>query len=589
MKYPKEYLDEIKTRLKVSSVISKTITLKKRGKEFIGLSPFKNEKTPSFTVNDEKGFYHCFSTGEHGNIFDFLMKTQNLKFGETVKILSNLAGMRPYIFSKEDEQREKMFKEYVSAFNDYLNICHNNILNNKNDKIADYLKKRNLSLDIIKKFKLGFNQDNRDIYEKLKVRHKEKTLSDTGLFYYDEKQSKFIEKFRNRLIFPIYNITNSPIGVGGRIIENKNYLAKYINSPETPFFKKGSNLYNLNYVRSLSNSNDTVFLVEGYMDVIGLAKNNIFNSVASLGTALTDKQINILNQFFDHIIICFDSDLSGYNAAKRAAENSVRDLQPNKKISFLFLPEKEDPDTFVNKNGKEYFLKFSKDNIISIFDFIFKSYKKNLENNPSSMALFEKNLRNSANSIKDNYIRKYALEYYLDKISSLTPNIKSIKYFSSKRQSSLNITQKYYERTKKISSIEIKEFSILCLILKNLKFFGENIHLIDELSLITNENSLILNTIKNDLSKGTSLDMHNLNIDSQLIDKIFNFASIKFILEKNKFNDQNILEIFNDIKRDIKNYELEVRIEELEAKFSKDFNENTFNELKELKKLQKTN
>ena len=554
MKYPKEYLDEIKTRLKVSSVISKTITLKKRGKEFIGLSPFKNEKTPSFTVNDEKGFYHCFSTGEHGNIFDFLMKTQNLKFGETVKILSNLAGMRPYIFSKEDEQREKMFKEYVSAFNDYLNICHNNILNNKNDKIADYLKKRNLSLDIIKKFKLGFNQDNRDIYEKLKVRHKEKTLSDTGLFYYDEKQSKFIEKFRNRLIFPIYNITNSPIGVGGRIIENKNYLAKYINSPETPFFKKGSNLYNLNYVRSLSNSNDTVFLVEGYMDVIGLAKNNIFNSVASLGTALTDKQINILNQFFDHIIICFDSDLSGYNAAKRAAENSIRDLQPNKKISFLFLPEKEDPDTFVNKNGKEYFLKFSKDNIISIFDFIFKSYKKNL-----------------------------------DKISSLTPNIKNTKTFSSKRQSSLNITQKYYERTKKISSIEIKEFSILCLILKNLKFFGENIHLINELSLITNENSLILNTIKNDLSKGTSLDMHNLNIDSQLIDKIFNFASIKFILEKNKFNDQNILEIFNDIKRDIKNYELEVRIEELEAKFSKDFNENTFNELKELKKLQKTN
>ena len=120
MKYPKEYLDEIKTRLKVSTVISKTITLKRRGKEFVGLSPFKNEKTPSFTVNDEKEFYHCFSTGEHGNIFDFLMKTQNLKFGETVKILSNLAGMRPYVFSKEDEQREKMFKEYVSVFRDYL-------------------------------------------------------------------------------------------------------------------------------------------------------------------------------------------------------------------------------------------------------------------------------------------------------------------------------------------------------------------------------------------------------------------------------------------------------------------------------------
>ena len=122
MKYPKEYLDEIKTRLKVSTVVSKTVVLKKRGKEFVGLSPFKNEKTPSFTVNDEKGFYHCFSSGEHGNIFDFLMKTQNLKFGETVKVLASLAGMRTYIFSKLDEEREKNFKQYVSVFN--LSLIH---------------------------------------------------------------------------------------------------------------------------------------------------------------------------------------------------------------------------------------------------------------------------------------------------------------------------------------------------------------------------------------------------------------------------------------------------------------------------------
>ena len=589
MKYPKEYLEEIKTRLKVSTVISKSVILKKRGKEFVGLSPFKNEKTPSFTVNDEKGFYHCFSTGEHGNIFDFLMKTQNLKFGETVKTLANLAGMRPYLFSKQDEQREKKFREYIAAFNDYIDICHNNIINNKNKIVLDYLKKRNLSFNIIKKFNLGFNQDKRDIYYKLKNKYSENTLKDTGLFYYDEKINKFVEKFRNRLIFPIYNVTNNPIGVGGRIIENKNYLAKYINSPETPFFKKGSNLYNLNNVRSLSNNHDTVFLVEGYMDVIGLAKNNIFNSVASLGTALTERQINILYQFFDHIVICFDSDVSGINAAKRASENSIKDLQPNKKISFLFLPEKEDPDTFVNKNGKEYFLKYSNDNLVSIFDFIFNSYKEKVDNNPSSMALFEKNLRNSANSIKDNFIKKYALEYYLEKISILTPNIKSTKTFFKKSPKSLNITQKYYEKTKKISYIEIKEFSILCLILKNLKFFSENLNLIDELNLITSENILILEKIRNDLKNNIDLNIKDLNIDSQLIDKIFNFSSIKFILEKNELNEQYITEIFNDIKRDIKNFELESRIEELEVKFSKDFNENTFNELKELKKLQKVN
>ena len=130
MKYPKEYLDEIRTRLKVSAVVSKTVSLKKRGKEFIGLSPFKNEKTPSFTVNDEKGFYHCFSTSEHGNIFDFLMKTQNLKFGEAVRTLANLAGMRPYTFSKKDEEREKKKQTYISIYKKYINFYHEKLIKN---------------------------------------------------------------------------------------------------------------------------------------------------------------------------------------------------------------------------------------------------------------------------------------------------------------------------------------------------------------------------------------------------------------------------------------------------------------------------
>jgi len=134
MKYPKEYLDEIKTRLKVSNVVSKYVQLKKRGKEFVGLSPFKNEKTPSFTVNDDKGFFHCFSTSEHGNIFDFLMKTQNLKFGEAVKTLALQAGMRPYTFSKADEQREKAWKEYTGIYSEYVNFFHNQLLNNSDCK-----------------------------------------------------------------------------------------------------------------------------------------------------------------------------------------------------------------------------------------------------------------------------------------------------------------------------------------------------------------------------------------------------------------------------------------------------------------------
>jgi len=590
MKYPKEYLDEIKTRLKVSTVISKSISLKKRGKEFVGLSPFKNEKTPSFTVNDEKGFYHCFSTGEHGNIFDFLMKTQNLKFGETVKSLAILAGMRPYIFSKEEEQREKQFKLYVSAFNDYIDTCHNNILNNQSYIISEYLKKRNLSLDIIKKFRLGYNKDNKDIYEKLKINHSEKTLTDTGLFYYDEKQNKFIEKFRNRLIFPIFNITNNPIGIGGRILENKTYLAKYINSPETPYFKKGSNLYNLNYVRKLSNKIDSVYIVEGYMDVIGMTRNGVENVVANLGTALTDKQVSILNQFFNHIIICFDGDVSGKNAAVRAAENSIVNIQTEKKISFLFLPNGEDPDSFINKNKKDMFNKFSNENLISIHDFIYESYKKDLDNSPSSLATLEKKLRKLSNSIKDQFIKKYTLEYFLSKLLEFTPNLTNkISKKSFKQKNSLNITQKYYNESKSITAIEIKELSLFCLILKNINFFKNNIELIRHVKIFSKENKITYEKILYDLIYNDIKAVDDFKIDKQILEKIFKFSSIKYLLDVDNIYDNKIVEILDELKRDLKNYELEKRIEELESKFSQDFSENTFKELKELKKLQKIN
>ena len=183
MKYPKEYLDEIRMRLKVSTVVSRTVNLKKRGKEFVGLSPFKNEKTPSFTVNDEKQFYHCFATSEHGNIFDFVMKTQNLKFGEAVKSLASLAGMRPYTFSKQDEEREKAWKEYSSIYNRYVEFYHDALLKNKDSENArDYLKQRNLSKEEVKKFKIGYVKRNSNFYDQIKNDFSDKVLIESGLF-----------------------------------------------------------------------------------------------------------------------------------------------------------------------------------------------------------------------------------------------------------------------------------------------------------------------------------------------------------------------------------------------------------------------
>jgi len=591
MKYPKEYLDEIKTRLKVSTVVSKSVNLKKRGKEFVGLSPFKTEKTPSFTVNDEKGFYHCFSTAEHGNIFDFIMKTQNLKFGEAVKYLANLAGMQPYTFSKKDEEREKQWNEYSEIFKTYVEFYHNELLKNQDFNVArEYLKKRKLSKEDVLNFKIGFVPFNSNFYEKIKSKFSEKNIIDTGLFYFDDKKKIYVERFRDRIIFPINSITGQPIALGGRTIKENNYLAKYINSPETPFFKKGSNLYNLDYARKLSNKIENVYLVEGYMDVVGLRSKGIENVVANLGTSLTDRQVSVLNQFYDDLIICFDGDESGYKAALRAAENLIKELKPEKQISFLFLPDKEDPDSFVNKNGKDYFIEFTKEKKISIHNFIFNHYKNLAKNDPSSLAIFEKKIRSIAYSIKDEFIKKYVLEFFLEKISSLTPNANQNKNKTFyKKAKSLKSTQKHFNETKNLSSIEIKEFSFLYLIINNLALVKNNLNLLENVKLFSNENKIIYDSILKNLLSEQKTSASNLSLDPQILNKISKFASIKHILNKLEKDEFKVLELLEEIIRDIKNYELEIRIEELESKFSQDLNENTFNEIKELKKLQKIN
>ena len=591
MKYPKEYLEEIKTRLKVSNIVSKTVNLKKRGKEFVGLSPFKNEKTPSFTVNDEKGFYHCFSTSEHGNIFDFLMKTQNLKFGEAVKTLANLAGMRPYTFSKIDEEREKNWQEYSSIYSDYVDHYHNELTKNNNlNYVRQYLKKRNLSIEEIKKFKIGFVEKNFNFVDKIINVYNKKKILDTGLFYFDDNKKKFVERFKNRIIFPINNITSKPIALGGRLLEESKFQAKYINSPETPHFKKGSILYNLDKARKLSNNVENIYLVEGYMDVIGLSKNGIENVVANLGTSLTNQQIKILNQFFDNIVICFDGDESGYKAALRAAENSIVELKPDKDISFLFLENNEDPDSFVNKNGKEYFIEFSNKNTIPIHKFLFNHYKNQTEKNPSSQAIFEKKLRSLSNSINDEYVKKYTLEFFLEKISELTPNInKKYGYFKKKQIKSLEHTKKIINNTESLTSIELKEFSLLFLMINYIELFQENFYIIEDVKLFTKENVIIFNSLINRLKDNTKFSLEDLSLDSQILEKIFKYAPIKNILIKKDDNLSTILELFDEIKRDLKNHELELRIEELESKFSKDLSETTFDEIRKLKKLQKIN
>ena len=319
MKYPKEYLNEIKLRLKVSQVVGKTVQLKKRGKEFIGLSPFKNEKTPSFTVNDDKEFYHCFSTGEHGNIFDFLMKTKSVGFGEAVKILAAEAGMQPYRFSNFDKKKDLRFQTYKKIFKDYSDFATKQLFEANNQESLNYLLRRGLNKSIIEQFKIGFVPWKNNFYEDLVKKYTEEEINLTGLYYKSEKTEKFIDRFNSRVIFPINNISGETVAFGGRIIRDGK-LAKYINSPETEFYKKGNMIFNLDKAKDLRSQTANVLIVEGYMDVVSLYASGIRNVISNSGTALTERQIDLIWKFFSNPIICLDGDPSGQNAALRIAE-----------------------------------------------------------------------------------------------------------------------------------------------------------------------------------------------------------------------------------------------------------------------------
>ena len=329
MKYPKEYLEEIKTRLKVSQVVGKSVKLKKRGKEFIGLSPFSNEKTPSFTVNDEKGFYHCFSSAEHGNIFDFLMKTKNYKFGEAVRALASDAGMQPYRFTKQDEEKQNRWKIYNAILEKYTNFCHEELISGKFPEVLEYLNKRKMTKKEIIFFKIGYASSKEDFYEQLKKEFNEEQINSSGIYYFDKNKKKYIDRFRNRIIFPVKSLNGSVFAIGGRTL-SKTIFAKYINSPETEFYKKGNNLYNINAAKESRSNSEEVFIVEGYMDVVNLHKFGIQNVVANLGTAMTERQLELIWRFFKNPIICLDGDSSGQKAALRAAER----LFPLMKVDF---------------------------------------------------------------------------------------------------------------------------------------------------------------------------------------------------------------------------------------------------------------
>ena len=418
-RYSKEFINEIKSRLRVSDVVGKFVKLTQRGNEFVGLSPFKNEKTPSFTVNDDKEFYHCFSSAEHGDIFSFLMKHKNMTYPESIEFLAKQAGLNPENgMIKDPNYIEKNYSSLKNLMNE-TNIFFQTLLT-KSNIAKKYLDRRLIKDSIIEKFQLGYSgSSSNQLY--LHLKNKGLNLDDAlslGLIKKsNNREGEYYDFFRNRLIFPIKDYRSQIIAFGGRALDNSNI--KYINSTDSPLFKKSYNLFNLNLAIEENRKVQNLIIVEGYMDVISLYQNNFKTTVAPLGTALTSFQIEKAWKVCQSPIVIFDGDEAGQKAAERASLLAIQNLQPDLSLRFSILPKNYDPDDFINKNSAADFTKLL-DQSLPLSEFL---WRKELErediSTPEKKAGFEKRIRTLLSKINNQTVREYYNREFTEKISLL--------------------------------------------------------------------------------------------------------------------------------------------------------------------------
>jgi len=356
MKFQPHLLDEIRARLPVSSVVGRKVALKKKGREFAGLSPFKSEKTPSFFVNDEKGFYHCFATGEHGDIFTFVMKTEGLSFPEAVERLAEEAGVRLPRPEPRDRARSAARLRLHEAMDAAAQIFEATLQSAKGREARAYLERRGLHAQTIAEFRIGYAPAGRsDLSSQLRSQgFSEPELAACGLIVSGPEIAQPYDRFRDRVIFPIADLKGRVIAFGGRAL-NARQPAKYLNSPETLLFHKGHVLFNAANARQAAFDHGRVIVVEGYMDVVALAQAGFTNAVAPLGTAITGDQLEILWRMAAEPVLCFDGDAAGRKAAYRAVDVALERLKPGLSLRFAFLPDGMDPDDMLRQHGAQAF------------------------------------------------------------------------------------------------------------------------------------------------------------------------------------------------------------------------------------------
>lgn len=422
MRYGPSLLEEIRNRLPASTVVGRRVSLKKAGKEWKGLSPFNAEKTPSFYVNDQKQFYHCFSSGKHGDIFSFLMETEGVSFPEAVERLAREAGVDLPVSTEADREIEVKRKSLYEVMELAAQYFEANLQIPAGAKAREYLARRGMGLDIQRQFRIGYAAPDRYVLrDHLAAKDVPvEMMIEAGLLVTAEDIKVPYDRFRERVMFPISDVRGRIVAFGGRTL-SPDVPAKYLNSPDTPLFNKGHLLYNHHLARNPAHERGTVIAVEGYVDVIALTATGFANAVAPLGTALTENQLALLWRMADEPILCFDGDKAGRRAAYRALDVAMPALSAGKSLRFALLPDGQDPDDLARSGGKvaiERVFAGAKPLVDMLWA---RETEAGPSDTPERRAALAARLREALSHIRDETLRRFYREEIDSRLAELSP------------------------------------------------------------------------------------------------------------------------------------------------------------------------
>lgn len=402
-----DFIDVLRSRVSIVDVVSRRVKLTKKGHNYVGLCPFHHEKTGSFTVDSIKGFYHCFGCGESGNIFNFVMKSENIGFMEAVERIAEFANLAVPKFKHEATADES--KTITFAMNFIKNYYEDKRKNSNNKKLADYISLRGISNSSLEKFEIGY-ADSYDLYKSaISSQISQEVLQKTGVFY--QYNGLYKDKFQNRLIFPISDQFGKCIGFGGRSIEGEE--PKYLNSPETDIFKKSDNLYG--YHLAKKGKYKDLILVEGYMDVVTMHDAGFDKTVACLGTTISERQIELCWKITDAPIVMLDGDLAGIKGAHRWLLRILPKLQPGKTFRFVKIPNDNDPDSAIKQGGVQYMVDIIK-TAVSLQDWLWNSsFILRPTQTPEDTASVLKYILDAIESIQDDTIKSLYKTWFSQK------------------------------------------------------------------------------------------------------------------------------------------------------------------------------